>query len=391
MPWKRRPFTGRDVSRALNVADLRDIARRRIPGFVFEYVESGAEDEATLRGNRQALERLRLIPQTLVDTSARHLRSTILGRPANAPLVIAPTGLNGLLRADGDVTLARAAAKLGVPYTLSTVSTTRLEEVASRGGGRLWMQLYVVKERALGRDIMRRAAAAGYEALVFTTDANVFGNREWDQRGYRRPGKPTLRASLDALRHPRWAWEVLLRHGMPRFRNLEPFLPENLTPMGASTVIPRLFDPTISWNDIAWIREHWQGKLLLKGVLSVADAERAAALGADGIVVSNHGGRQLDYCVAPIDMLAEIKAAVGTRLAVLVDGGFRRGTDVVKALALGAEAVLLGRATLYGLMAGGAPGVERALSILTTEMDRVLGQLGCNSVAELAPHFVRRP
>jgi (S)-mandelate dehydrogenase len=391
MTWNRRPFTGRDVTRALNVADLRDIARRRVPGFVFEYVESGAEDEVTLRGNREALERLRLIPQTLVDTSGRHLRSTILGRPANAPLVIAPTGLNGLLHPDGDVTLACAAAKLGVPYTLSTVSTTRLEEVASRAGGRLWMQLYVIKERALGRDIMQRAAAAGYEALVFTTDANVFGNREWDQRGYRRPGKPTLRASLDALRHPRWAWEVLLRHGMPRFRNLEPFLPPNLTPMGASTVIPQLFDATISWNDIAWIREHWHGKLLLKGVLSVADAERAAALGADGIVVSNHGGRQLDYCVAPIEVLAEIKAAVGTRLALLVDGGFRRGTDVVKALALGAEAVLLGRATLYGLIAGGAPGVERALTILTTEMDRVLGQLGCNSVAELAPHFVRRP
>src|SRR5215469_1699591 len=390
MPWKRRAFTGRDLGRALNIADLRDIARRRIPGFAFEYVESGAEDEVTLHGNREALERLRLIPRTLVDTSQRHLRTTILGGAANAPLIIAPTGLNGLLHADGDVTLARAAARLGVPFTLSTVSTTRLEEVATRAGGRLWMQLYVVKERAVGRDIMQRAAAAGYEALVFTTDANVFGNREWDQRGYRRPGQPTLRASLDALRHPRWLWNVLLRHGMPRFRNLESFLPANLTPMGASTVIPRLFDATICWNDIGWIREHWHGKLLLKGVLSVTDAERGAALGVDGIVVSNHGGRQLDYCVAPIDMLAEIKAAVGTRLAVLVDGGFRRGTDVVKALALGADAVLLGRAMLYGLIAGGAPGVERALTILTTEIDRVLGQLGCNSVTELKPQFVRR-
>ena len=391
MPWKRRLFRGRDLSRALNIADLRDIARRSVPGFVFEYVESGAEDEVTLRGNREALERLRLIPQTLVDTSGRHLRSTILGRPANAPLIIAPTGLNGLLHPDGDVTLARAAAKLGVPYTLSTVSTTRLEELASRAGGRLWMQLYVVKERAIGRDIMQRAAAAGYEALVFTTDANVFGTREWDQRGYRRPGKPTLRASLDTLRHPGWLWEVLLRHGMPRFRNLEPFLPANLTPMGASTVIPQLFDANISWRDIAWIREHWHGKLLLKGVLSVADAERAATLGVDGIVLSNHGGRQLDYCVAPIDVLTEIKAAVGARLALLIDGGFRRGTDVVKALALGAEAVLLGRATLYGLIAGGGPGVERALAILTTEIDRVLGQLGCNNVSELQPQFVRRP
>ncbi|MBV8876661.1 MAG: alpha-hydroxy-acid oxidizing protein [Gammaproteobacteria bacterium] len=389
MPWKRRAFASRNLTRALNIADLRDLARRSVPGFVFEYVESGAEDEMTISGNREALRRLRLLPQTLVNTSGRQLRSTILGRPANAPLVIAPTGLNGLLHRDGDVILARAAAQLGIPYTLSTVSTTLLEEVASRAGGRLWMQLYVVKERAVPREIMRRAAAAGYEALVFTTDANVFGNREWDQRGYRAPGKPTLRASLDALRHPRWLWEVLLRHGLPRFRNLEPFVPANLTPMGASTVIPRLFDATIDWNDIGWIREHWPGKLLLKGVLSAADAERAAALGADGIVVSNHGGRQLDYCVAPIEVLPEIKAAAGGRLAVLIDGGFRRGTDVVKALALGAEAVLLGRATLYGLIAGGARGVDRALAILTSEIDRVLGQLGCNSIAELTPGHVR--
>jgi len=390
MPWKRRPFASGDIARALNIADLRAIARRRIPGFVYEYMESGAEDEATVRGNREALERLRFVPQTLIDTSARHQRCTILGGAASAPLIIAPTGLNGLLHADGDVALARAAARVGVPYTLSTVSTTRLEEVASRAGGRLWMQLYVVKERAIARDIMRRAAAAGYEALLFTTDANVFGNREWDQRGYRRPGAPTLRAKLDALRHPRWLWEVLMREGLPRFRNLEPFLPPSLTPMGASTVIPRLFDATISWDDVTWIREQWPGKLLLKGVLSVADAERAAACGCDGLVVSNHGGRQLDYCVAPIDVLPEIVAAVGTRLAVLVDGGFRRGSDVVKALALGAQAVMLARATLYGLIAAGEPGVERALAILTTEIDRVLGQLGCNSVGELSPALVRR-
>jgi len=390
MPWKRRPSASRDIARALNIADLRDIARRRIPGFVYEYMEGGAEDEATVRGNREALERLRFVPRTLIDTSARHQRTAILGQPASAPLVIAPTGLNGLLHADGDVILARAAAKLGVPYTLSTVSTTRLEDVAQRAGGRLWMQLYVVKERAVARDIIQRAGAAGYEALVFTTDANVFGSREWDQRGYRRPGQPTLRAALDTLRHPRWLWEVMLRNGMPRFRNLEAFLPPSLTPMGASTVIPRLFDATICWDDVAWIREQWGAKLLLKGVLSVADAERAAALGVDGVVISNHGGRQLDYCVAAIDVLPEFVAAVGGRLALLVDGGFRRGSDVVKGLALGAQAVMLARATLYGLIAGGEPGVERALAILTTEIDRVLGQLGCSSVADLNPGFVRR-
>jgi (S)-mandelate dehydrogenase len=185
-------------------------------------------------------------------------------------------------------------------------------------------------------------------------------------------------------------WRVLLRHGMPRFRNLEGSLPAGLTPMGASTVIPRLFDATICWEDIGWIREHWRGKLLIKGVLTVADAQRAAALGLDGIVVSNHGGRQLDYCVAPIDVLPGIVAAVGDRLAVLVDSGFRRGTDVVKALALGAQAVMLGRATLYGLIAGGEPGVDRALTILTSEIDRVLGLLGCRSIADLTPAHVRR-
>lgn len=389
MPWKRRPFSSRAIARALNIADLRAIARRRVPGFVFEYVEGGAEDESTLRGNREAFERLRFIPQTLIDTSARQQGCHLLGQSANAPLVIAPTGLNGLLRPDADIALARAAARLGVPFTLSTVSTTRLEEVAARAGGRLWMQLYVMKDRAMARDIMQRASDAGYEALVFTSDANVFGNREWDQRGFRSPGKPTLRATLDTARHPRWLAQMILRKGLPRFRNLEAFLPQGLTPMGASTVIPRLFDATICWDDIAWLREHWRGKLLIKGILSVADAERAAALRVDGIVVSNHGGRQLDSCIAPIDVLPEIVAAVGTRLAVLIDSGFRRGTDVVKALALGAQAVMLGRATLYGLIAGGEPGVTRALTIMTTEVDRVLGQLGCKSIAELTPACVR--
>ncbi|HLJ38721.1 MAG TPA: alpha-hydroxy acid oxidase [Steroidobacteraceae bacterium] len=391
MPWKRRLFSGGPLSRAINIADLREQARRRVPGFAFEYVEGGAEDESSLRGNRSAFERLRLLPQTLIDTSSRQLRTTILGSAAQAPLVIAPTGLNNMLHAEGDLALARAAARLGIPFTLSSLSTTRLEEVAQRAGGRLWMQLYVLKDRAIARDIMQRAAAAGYEALVFTTDANVFGSREWDQRNFRAPGKPTLRAALDTLRHPRWMYEVLLRHGIPRFRNIESFLPPGAaSAVGGSTVIPGLFQPTISWDDIAWIRQFWRGKLLIKGVLTTADAERARALGCEGIVLSNHGGRQLDSCVSAIDVLPEIAAAVGGRVSILVDGGFRRGTDIVKALALGAEAVLLGRATLYGLGAAGERGVQRALEILTVETDRVLGMLGCTSVSQLGPQYVRR-
>jgi (S)-mandelate dehydrogenase len=391
MPWKRRPFSGADLARAVNIADLRAVARRRVPHFAFEYLEGGAEDEASLHHNRAVFESLRLVPQTLVDTSGRQLRTEILGRPAAAPLIIGPTGLNGVLHSDGDIGLARAAARLGIPFTLSTMSTTRLEDVAKQAGGRLWMQLYVMKNRAVAEDIMSRAAAAGYEALVFTTDANVFGSREWDQRSYAQPGKPTFRAKLDALRHPHWLQTVLLRNGIPRFRNIEAFLPPGAaSAVGGSTIIPKLFEATITWDDITWIRRFWPRKVLIKGVLSVADAERAAALGCDGIVLTNHGGRQLDYCVSGMDVLPEIAAAVGKRLSIFVDGGFRRGTDVIKALALGANAVMTGRATLYGLAANGERGVERALEILTREMDRVMGQLGCNSVADFGPHIVRR-
>jgi (S)-mandelate dehydrogenase len=391
MPWKRRPFSGSNLARALNIADLRAVARRRVPHFVFEYVEGGAEEEATLRCNRAAFESLKLIPQTLVDTSSRNLRTEILGRPAPAPLIISPTGLNGMLHADGDIGLARAAARLGIPFTLSTMSTTRLEDVAKQAGGRLWMQLYVMKNRAVAEDIMSRAAAAGYEALVFTTDANVFGSREWDRRSYLAPGKPTLRSKLDALRHPNWLQTVLLKNGIPRFRNLEAFLPPGAaSAVGGSTVIPKLFEATITWDDITWIRRFWPRKVLIKGVLSVADAERAAAVGCDGIVLTNHGGRQLDYCVSAMDVLPEIATAVGKRISIFVDGGFRRGTDVLKAIALGAHGVMTGRATLYGLAANGERGVDRALEILTTEMDRAMGQLGVNSLADLGPHIVRR-
>ena len=389
MPWRRRP--SRNIEEALNIADLREIARRRVPGFVFEYVEGGAEDEVTLRGNREALESLRFVPQTLVDTADRHHRATVCGRESAAPLLVAPTGGNGMLHPQGDLCLARAAARLGVPFCLSTVSSMRLEDIATRAGGRLWMQLYVMQNRAIAEDLMRRADAAGYEALVFTTDANVFGNREWDRRNYRAPGKPNLRALLDTLRHPRWLYQIVYRNGIPRLRNLESFLPPAAaTAVGGSTILPQMFRATITWDDIAWIRDFWPRKLLIKGVLSVSDAQRAADLGCDGIFLSNHGGRQLDSCVAPIEVLPEVAAAVGSRMSIIVDSGFRRGTDIVKALALGAHAVGIGRPTLYGLIAAGEPGVDRAMQILSSETDRVLGQLGCRSVADLGPQLLHR-
>jgi len=274
---------------------------------------------------------------------------------------------------------------------LSTVSTVRLERVAAEAGGRLWMQLYLMQDRKVGGDIVERAQAAGYEALLLTTDANVFGSREWDRRNYRAPGKPTLRNLLDALRHPRWLYEVLLRDGAPQFENFAAFLPPGAArAVGGSTIIPELFRCAIDWNDVAWLRRIWHGKLLIKGVLSVADAELAVEHGCDGIILTNHGGRQLDHCVAPIEVLPEIAQAVGRRTTVLIDSGFRRGTEVLKALALGAQAVLIGRPVLYGLISGGERGVQRALEILTSEIDRSLGQLGCRSLAELGPHLLRR-
>jgi (S)-mandelate dehydrogenase len=383
MTHSRTFYLGKDFRRVLSIEELRAIGRRRVPNFAFEYLEGGAEDEATLRRNRAALRAVRFAPNTLVDTSGRHQRAMLFGREMNTPLIVAPTGLNGMLSHRGDVALARAAADAGIPFTLSTVSNVRLEEVATEAGGRLWMQLYVFKDRKIAEDIVTRAERAGYETLVFTSDANVFGNREWDRRNYRGPAQLTPRNLLDVACHPRWAFDVMIPNA-PRFENILGYLPpDGRSARNGVVSIPRLFAPDISWEDVAWLRKAWPRKLILKGVLNVADAKRAADLGCDGIVITNHGGRQLDSCVAPIEVLPDIAKAVGDRLAVIVDSGFRRGTDVIKAIALGAHAVMLGRATLYGLAAGGEAGARRAISILTSEIDRTLGQLGCRSIAEV--------
>lgn len=289
----------------------------------------------------------------------------------------------------GDIALARAAARFGIPFCLSMLSTVSIEQVAAEAAGRLWMQLYVMEDRKVTEDIVARAHAAGYEALLFTTDANIAGSREWDRRNFRRPGRPTARNLIDMLCHVRWLYGVLA-HGLPRLENFASFLPAaDVTALGASTIVPKLFQPSISWEAVRWLRRIWPGRLLVKGVLSVADAERAAQCGCDGIVLTNHGGRQLDYCISPMEVLPEIAEAVGQRMTVIIDGGFRRGTDVIKALALGARGVMLGRATLYGLIAAGERGAHRALEILTGEIDRTLGLLGCCSIDELGPHLLR--
>ncbi len=329
------------------------------------------------------------MPRTLVDTAGRHARTTLFGAPLALPIIVGPTGLNGMIRPRGDVLLARAAHAAGVPFCLSTVANARAAECTS-DGGRLWMQLYVFKDPAITRDVVERADAAGCEALVFTTDANVFGAREWDQRSFRAPGRPTLRSTIDTLLHPRWLAGYLAT-GFPRFVNVAEFFPpEARSARAGVTILPKLFAPTISWDDVARLRDRWRRRLLVKGVLAAEDAERAHRLGCDGIVLTNHGGRQLDTCVAPLEVLPEVARAFGDKLAIIIDSGFRRGSDLAKAIALGAHAVIIGRAALYGLAAGGEAGVARAIEILGTELDRVLGQLGCRSLAELSPALLRR-
>jgi len=385
----RKYYSGKDFRKALSIEELRKVAQRRVPNFAFEYVEGGAEDESALYSNRDALDAIRLVPTTLVDTSARHQTTTLFGQELKSPLLIAPTGLNGMLTHRGDIALAHAASKFGIPFSLSTLSNVRLEDVATEVGGRLWMQLYVMRDRELTRNIISRADKAGYEALVFTSDANVFGHREWDQRNYREPAKLNLRNMIDVAWHPKWLLDVLIPHGVPRFENIVDFMPpEAQTAQAGVAVVPKLFDAKICWDDVEWLRQIWPRKLIIKGILNVNDAQRAVELGCDGIVISNHGGRQLDSAVAPIEVLPEIAQAVGEQTSVLVDSGFRRGADIVKAIAMGADAVMLGRATLYGLAAGGEAGVSHALSILSTEIDRVLGQTGCCSVNDLGPHLL---
>lgn len=388
----RRWYRGTDFKRALTIEELRGVARQRTPHFAFEYVEGGAEDEHTLRRNRSVFDDYVLLPNTLVDVSQRNLKTTVFGREMAAPFAIAPTGFNGMLTHKADVALARAAKAAGIPFTLSTVSTASIEEVASAAAGaRHWMQLYVLRSREFAKHIVERALAADYEALLVTTDVPVFGHREWDKRNFARPMQLSLRSKLDVLRHPRWLFDVMIPHGVPRFGNLSAFLPkgQDSAEKGVAFVGQEL-DQTLDWEAMRWVRDLWPRKLVIKGVLGVDDARRAVEIGADGIVLTNHGGRQLDSTLAPLEVLPQVRAAVGDKLTLLIDSGFRRGADIVKARALGADAVLLGRATLYGVAAGGEAGAAHALEILRSEVDRVLALIGRPDINQVGPDCVMK-
>jgi (S)-mandelate dehydrogenase len=373
------------LSRAESIGDLRAMAMRRLPRFSAEYLEGGADEEKALERNRTAFDRWIFKPRVLRDQTRRDLGRTIFGRRSALPFAIGPTGFNGMLWEHGDLCLARAAAAAGIPFGQSTVSNVLAAEAAAVPGLRHWFQLYVFGPDEVWQELLRRADAAGSEAVLFTVDTHVVGNREWDRRNYSRPLQTSLRAKLDMLAHPHWLAQ-LWRTGIPKLANLEAFVPATQRDaMGIARWVGENQRMDLDWNLVARLRAAWPRKLLLKGIQHEDDVRRAVDSGVDGIVLSNHGGRQMDRAVAPIELVAAARAIAGPDFCILVDSGFRRGSEIMQAVALGADAVLLGRATLYGLAAGGEPGVARAIEILRQEIDRNLALLGINAVDELGP------
>jgi len=376
------------LSRAVSIEDLRRMAQRRLPRSVFDFFDGGAEDETTLRGNRAAFERVRLLPKVLVDVRQVDTGVELFGVRANLPMAIAPTGAIGAGRNGADLMLARAARAAGIPYTLATPATNSIEEIADQAGGRLWFQLYLLKNREMRMQLVRRAHAAGYEALLVTVDLTVGGKRERDLRNdFAAPFRPTWRNSRDVLLKPAWLLDMA-RHGIPEMKNLEGLVRSSTRMTDVAASVGRELDASFDWEQLKALRDAWPRKLLLKGIVRPDDAERAAAAGCDGVVVSNHGGRQLDGAVATLEALPAVARAAGAKLTVLIDGGVRRGVDILKARALGARAVLTGRATLFGVMAGGEAGAKRAIDILGGEFERAMQLCGVRRAEDIGAELL---
>ena len=378
------------IARAYSIEDLRRLAYQRLPQAVFDFFDGGAEDEGTLRDNRAAYQRVRLVPKVLVDVSQIDTRVDLLGLASPLPIAVAPTGAVGFGWRGGDVAIARAAAAFGIPYALSTTATASIERIASEAGGNLWFQAYILNRWEFTLTLIERARVAGYAGLMITVDLPVGGKRERDYRNdFAIPFKFTPKNMLDFASRPMWALDMLFR-GVPSLENLEGFTPAKTSATVQASSVGRHYDPSFDWNRLQQIRDLWKQKLIVKGIVRPDDAQRAAAIGVDAIVVSNHGGRQLDDGIATLDALPAVVAAVGDKTAVLVDGGIRRGRDIVKALALGAKAVLIGRATLYGACAGGEAGAYRAIDILREELVRTMQLCGVARVADIRADLVRR-
>ena len=371
------------------IEDLRQMSRRRIARAIFDYVDRGSYGEYTLRANRADLEALTLRQRVAVDVDRRSTRSTLLGQEVSMPVALAPVGLTGLNWANGEMLAARAAERFGVPYTLSTMSICSIEDVASAVTRPFWFQLYVMRDRGFAASLIERAKAAGCSALVLTLDLQVQGQRHRDlKNGLAVPPHLTLGTLFDVARKPGWAFNVL-RGKRKSFGNLEGRIPNADSLTTLSQWIAGQFDPTLSWKDVEWVKKLWGGKLILKGILDAEDAKIAASTGADAIVVSNHGGRQLDSTSSSIRALPEVVDAVGASLEVLFDGGIRSGQDLLKALALGAKGAMIGRAYAYGLGALGEKGVTRALEIIRGELDVSMALCGLRDVKRASPAILR--
>ncbi|MGN6499363.1 MAG: alpha-hydroxy acid oxidase [Tsuneonella sp.] len=376
---RRRYYTGGNIDRVQSGEDLRARTHKLMPRFVLEYLEGGAGEEQTLGRERESFAEWRVMPHTLVDEDARDVAVDILGRQASLPLIVAPTGLNGVFMRGADTALAQGALAADVPFIQSTMSNERMEDVA-KVGGRHWWQLYVFGEESIWQELVDRADAAGCEALVLTTNSQIFGQREWDARTRETQSRPSWPTIFNAAAHPRWLATTLSR-GMPEFANVIDFVPKNRRSFFDSAFwIREQMWRTLNWDDVARIRQRWKKPFFVKGVLNLGDIEKATDAGVDGIMLGSHGGRQADWAVAPLDILLPARKIVGDRIALYMSGGVRRGTDIIKAYALGADAVMTGRATLYGLCAYGAEGVARAIELLKTEMLNELGQYGIPSL-----------
>jgi L-lactate dehydrogenase (cytochrome) len=379
------PYGVRRLARCHSIDDIARLARRRLPAAAAAYLDGGGEDEYSLRRNRQAFDEIELVPRVLRDVHDVDTSTTILGAPVPAPIVLAPVGGPRLIHHEGELAVARAASRAGVPYTVGTLATVPMSRIAEHARSAvLWFQLYVWGDRSAAKDLITQAHELGYRALVLSVDVSVRSKRERELRAGLALPTPhlTLRTLLDTARHPRWTWRFLTSEPIG-FPNID------ISPPGRSR-LEDLFDGTVTWRDVEWVKEEWPGPLAIKGILSPADARRAADAGADAVIVSNHGGRQLDHVPATLEMLPAIADAVGDRAEILLDSGIRRGTDVLAALALGAQAVLVGRAYLYGLAAAGEPGVRFAIDVITDELRTALALVGARRVEEVDTATVRR-
>lgn len=373
-----------NVSRCHNINDLRNLARKCLPAPMFHYIDGGADDEWSLRNNTAAFEKYELMPNVLVDVENIDLKTRILGTEMALPFFLSPTGMSRLFHHEKELAVARAADKFGTAYSLSTLGTTSLEDIASTIKVPKIFQLYIMKDRELTREFVNRCKEAGYTALCLTVDTPVAGNRERDLRtGMTMPPKFGLSGLLGFAAHPGWSLNYLLHPNFDLANVAHRTDALSSGAMGLIDYVNSQFDRTVSWKDVEWLVGEWGGPFIIKGLQSVPDARKARDVGATALMISNHGGRQLEGAPAPIDCVGDIRAALGRDLQLIVDGGIRRGNHVVKALNAGADACSVGRAYLYGLGAGGQAGVERALTILKTETERTMALMGCPSIAHV--------